>query len=117
MNALLLAQWLEKAAEGKAGLLPGAGVAPAAHARQDATVWIWRHRVERGQGGQAAAWRVIDSTRISISVTANLGDNKSNITHPVSPHPLAPTPKTPRAEAGISDGSSVSPSGLKTSGI
>ncbi|GGX74386.1 O-succinylhomoserine sulfhydrylase [Saccharospirillum salsuginis] len=33
------------------------------------------------RGGQEAAWKVIDSTRI-LSVTANLGDTKTTITHP-----------------------------------
>ncbi|WP_051207315.1 O-succinylhomoserine sulfhydrylase [Saccharospirillum impatiens] len=33
------------------------------------------------QGGQAAAWSVIDATRI-LSITANLGDTKTTITHP-----------------------------------
>ncbi|MSQ53566.1 MAG: O-succinylhomoserine sulfhydrylase [Betaproteobacteria bacterium] len=33
------------------------------------------------KGGREAAWRVIDSTRM-ISITANLGDTKSTITHP-----------------------------------
>lgn len=32
-------------------------------------------------GGQEAAWKVIDSTRI-LSITANLGDTKTTITHP-----------------------------------
>ncbi len=34
-------------------------------------------------GGRAAAWRVVDATRV-ISITANLGDTKSTITHPAS---------------------------------
>ncbi len=34
-------------------------------------------------GGQAAAWRLIDATRL-ISITANLGDTKSTITHPAT---------------------------------
>ena len=33
------------------------------------------------RGGQEAAWKVIDATRI-LSVTANLGDTKTTITHP-----------------------------------
>lgn len=33
------------------------------------------------KGGQAAAWKVIDATRI-LSITANLGDTKTTITHP-----------------------------------
>lgn len=35
------------------------------------------------QGGQAEAWQVIDATRL-ISITGNLGDVKSTITHPAS---------------------------------
>jgi len=35
------------------------------------------------QGGREAAWRVIDRTRL-FSITANLGDAKSTITHPAT---------------------------------
>lgn len=35
------------------------------------------------KGGQAEAWRVVDATRM-ISITANLGDAKTTITHPAS---------------------------------
>jgi O-succinylhomoserine sulfhydrylase len=34
-------------------------------------------------GGRAAAWRVIDAVRV-FSITANLGDTKSTITHPAT---------------------------------
>jgi O-succinylhomoserine sulfhydrylase len=34
-------------------------------------------------GGREAAWRVVDSTQV-ISITANLGDTKTTITHPAS---------------------------------
>ena len=34
-------------------------------------------------GGQAGAWQVIDHTQL-VSITANLGDTKSTITHPAS---------------------------------
>ena len=34
-------------------------------------------------GGQAAAWRFIDATRL-ISITANLGDAKTTIVHPAT---------------------------------
>jgi O-succinylhomoserine sulfhydrylase len=34
-------------------------------------------------GGREAAWRVVDNTRV-LSITANLGDTKSTITHPAS---------------------------------
>ncbi len=35
------------------------------------------------EGGREAAWRVIDQTRM-LSITANLGDTKTTITHPAS---------------------------------
>ena len=35
------------------------------------------------RGGREAAWRVVDATRM-LSITANLGDAKSTITHPAS---------------------------------
>lgn len=34
-------------------------------------------------GGQASAWQVVDATQL-ISITANLGDTKSTLTHPAS---------------------------------
>ena len=54
------------------------------------------------KGGKAAAWRLIDSTRL-ISITANLGDTKSTITHAATTTHGRLTPEQ-RAEAGISDG-------------
>ena len=35
------------------------------------------------KGGREAAWRVIDATRL-LSITANLGDVKTTITHPAT---------------------------------
>jgi O-succinylhomoserine sulfhydrylase len=35
------------------------------------------------KGGRKAAWHLIDSTRI-ISITANLGDTKTTLTHPAT---------------------------------
>ncbi len=54
------------------------------------------------KGGQKAAWCVIDNTRL-ISITANLGDTKSTITHPATTTHGRVDPER-RAEAGISDG-------------
>ncbi|WP_456448143.1 O-succinylhomoserine sulfhydrylase [Thiolapillus sp.] len=54
------------------------------------------------EGGQAAAWQVIDATRL-LSITANLGDTKSTVTHPASTTHGRLTPEQ-RADAGISDG-------------
>jgi len=54
------------------------------------------------KGGRAAAWKVIDSTRL-LSITANLGDAKSTITHPATTTHGRITPEA-RAAAGIGDG-------------
>lgn len=53
-------------------------------------------------GGREAAWRVIDSTRL-LSITANLGDVKTTITHPATTTHARLTPEQ-RAAAGISEG-------------
>lgn len=53
-------------------------------------------------GGREAAWRLIDSTRM-LSITANLGDVKSTITHPATTtHGRLDAAE--RAAAGIGDG-------------
>jgi O-succinylhomoserine sulfhydrylase len=54
------------------------------------------------KGGKDAAWRVIDNTRL-LSITANLGDTRTTITHPASTTHARITPEA-RAAAGISDG-------------
>jgi O-succinylhomoserine sulfhydrylase len=54
------------------------------------------------RGGRAAAWRVIDATRL-LSITANLGDTKSTITHPASTTHGRISAEA-RAAAGIGDG-------------
>jgi O-succinylhomoserine sulfhydrylase len=54
------------------------------------------------EGGQQAAWNVVDSTSL-LSITANLGDAKSTITHPTTTTHHRLTDEQ-RAEAGISDG-------------
>lgn len=51
------------------------------------------------KGGRAEAWRVVDATRM-ISITANLGDTRSTITHPASTTHGRITPEA-RAAAGI----------------
>jgi O-succinylhomoserine sulfhydrylase len=53
-------------------------------------------------GGREAAWRVVDSTRV-ISITANLGDTKTTITHPASTTHGRLSPEA-RAAAGIEEG-------------
>ncbi|BBP01783.1 O-succinylhomoserine sulfhydrylase [Sulfuriferula nivalis] len=54
------------------------------------------------KGGQPAAWQVIDATKM-ISITANLGDAKTTITHPTTTTHSRMTPEQ-RANAGINDG-------------
>lgn len=54
------------------------------------------------KGGQPAAWKVIDSTKL-ISITGNLGDVKTTITHPGTTTHGRLTPEA-RAAAGIGDG-------------
>ncbi|WP_137817953.1 O-succinylhomoserine sulfhydrylase [Pseudomonas sp. 2FG] len=53
------------------------------------------------QGGKDGAWRFIDATRL-LSITANLGDSKSTITHPSTTSHGRLSPEE-RAAAGIRD--------------
>ncbi|PAU51126.1 O-succinylhomoserine sulfhydrylase [Pseudomonas sp. PIC25] len=52
-------------------------------------------------GGKDGAWRFIDATRL-VSITANLGDTKTTITHPATTTHGRLTPED-RAAAGIKD--------------
>lgn len=54
------------------------------------------------RGGRRSAWRVIDATRM-ISITANLGDVKTTITHPASTT-HGRLEEADRQSAGITDG-------------
>ncbi|ENO90152.1 O-succinylhomoserine sulfhydrylase [Thauera linaloolentis] len=54
------------------------------------------------KGGRDEAWKVVDSTRL-ISITANLGDTKTTITHPATTTHGRITPEA-RMAAGIGDG-------------
>ena len=53
------------------------------------------------KGGKDAAWRFIDATRL-ISITANLGDTKTTITHPATTTHGRLSPEA-RSAAGIRD--------------
>lgn len=53
-------------------------------------------------GGREAAWKVIDATKL-LSITANLGDVKTTITHPATTTHARITPEA-RAAAGITEG-------------
>jgi O-succinylhomoserine sulfhydrylase len=54
------------------------------------------------EGGRAAAWRLIDATRL-LSITANLGDAKTTITHPATTT-HGRLSEAEKAAAGIADG-------------
>lgn len=54
------------------------------------------------KGGRAEAWRVVDACRL-LSITANLGDVKTTLTHPASTTHGRITPEA-RAAAGIGEG-------------
>ena len=101
-NALALAQWLEQQPSVKRVYYPGLE----SHAQ---------HRLAKTQqsgfggllsfelkGGKQAGWNLIDATRL-ISITANLGDTKTTVTHPATTTHGRLTDEQ-RAQAGIDDG-------------
>ena len=101
-QALALAQWLSEQAEVERVYYPGLASHPQhelAKKQQSGFGGVVSF-VEKG--GQAAAWRVIDSTRM-LSITANLGDTRSTITHPATTTHSRLTAEQ-RAEVGIDDG-------------
>jgi O-succinylhomoserine sulfhydrylase len=101
-SALSLAEWLQEHASVTRVFYPGL----ASHPQHELAV-----RQQSGfggivsfevRGGRDSAWNLIDSTRI-CSITANLGDTKTTITHPATTTHGRLTPEQ-RAQAGISDG-------------
>jgi O-succinylhomoserine sulfhydrylase len=59
-------------------------------------------RVKGADGeGRAAAWRFIDATKL-LSITANLGDVRSTITHPASTT-HGRVPEDERARMGVTE--------------
>jgi len=101
-NALALAQWLERQPGVSRVYYPGLPSHP-------------QHELARRQqshfgaivsfelsGGKEHAWRLIDATEM-LSITANLGDVKTTITHPATTTHGRLTPEV-RAAAGIKDG-------------
>ncbi len=101
-NALQMAQWLESQPNVVRVFYPGLASHPQhalARQQQKSGGGIVTFEVK---GGKEAAWRVIDSTRL-ISITANLGDAKSTLTHPATTT-HARISQEARDAAGISDG-------------
>jgi O-succinylhomoserine sulfhydrylase len=102
VNALAVARWLQ----GQRGVTrvwyPGLPEHPQydlASRQQAAAGGIVTFELE---GGRAAAWRVVDATRM-LSITANLGDTKTTITHPATTTHGRLSPEE-RSAAGITEG-------------
>ncbi len=101
-SALELAQWLEQHPRVERVYYPGLASHPqhALAMRQQKTGGgIVSFDVK---GGRDEAWRVVDATQL-ISITANLGDTKTTITHPASTTHGRIKPEA-RAAAGIKEG-------------
>jgi O-succinylhomoserine sulfhydrylase len=82
-NALALARWLEQQAAVKRVFYPGLeshGQHQLAKKQQSGFGGLLSFELK---GGKDAGWKLIDATRL-ISITANLGDTKSTITHPAT---------------------------------
>ena len=101
-GAAAIARWLESRPQVERVYYPGLASHPQhalAMRQQRAGGAVVSFEVK---GGRAAAWRVIDATRL-ISITANLGDTKSTITHPATTTHGRITAEA-RARAGIGEG-------------
>ena len=106
-NALALATWLEQQAGVARVYYPGLASHPQhlLAMKQQKTgggIVTFEVKATRSLSAQEAAWRLIDSTQM-ISITANLGDTKSTITHPATTTHSRVSPEA-RAIAGVSDG-------------
>lgn len=101
-NAQQLANWLEEHPAIEKVFYPGLASHPQhelAKQQQSGFGGIVSFAVN---GGQEAAWKVIDSTQM-LSITANLGDTKTTITHPgTTTHGRLSAEQ--KVQAGIADG-------------
>lgn len=101
-NALELAQWLEQQPQVARVYYPGLSSHPQhalAMKQQASGGAIVAFEVK---GEREAAWRVVDNCRL-LSITANLGDTKTTITHPASTTHGRISPEA-RAASGIKEG-------------
>jgi len=101
-NALALAQWLEKQPQVARVYYPGLASHPQhalAMKQQASGGAIVAFEVK---GERDAAWRVVDHCCL-LSITANLGDTKTTITHPASTTHGRISPEA-RAASGIKEG-------------
>ena len=100
-SALSLAEWLSQHPAVEQVFYPGLASHPQyelACQQQSSGGGLVSFRVK---GGQAEAWSVIDQTQM-LSITANLGDVKTSITHPATTTHCRVEPLD-RIKAGITD--------------
>ncbi|VAW60288.1 O-acetylhomoserine sulfhydrylase / O-succinylhomoserine sulfhydrylase [hydrothermal vent metagenome] len=101
-NALELALWLEKQAQVERVYYPGLESHPQhglAKSQQSGSGGLLSFELK---GGKDAGWALVDATQI-CSITANLGDTRTTITHPASTTHGRLTPEQ-RQQSGIADG-------------
>lgn len=82
-NAMKLAQWLVEHPQIETVYYPGLESHPQHHLAKQQQHGFGGIVSFVVKGGQQAAWQVIDATQM-LSITANLGDVKSTITHPAT---------------------------------
>lgn len=102
-NAMQLAQWLDQHPAVDKVYYPGLDNHPGHQlAQQQQSAFGGLLSFELKKNNQEQAWQVIDSTRL-LSITANLGDVKTTITHPATTtHGRVPVEELEKA--GISNG-------------
>lgn len=106
-RALSLAEWLESQPQVARVYYPGLVSHPQhqlamQQQKNGGGIVTFEVKPKAGQSAQEAAWALIDATKM-ISITANLGDAKSTITHPATTTHSRVSVEA-RAEAGVSDG-------------
>ena len=100
-NAQLLAEWLQSHPRVKQVYYPGLESHPQHQLAAEQQTGFGGVLSFELAGGKEEAWQLIDATRM-ISITANLGDTKSTITHPATTTHSRLTPEQ-RSATGISD--------------
>ena len=106
-NALEVARWLERQPQVARVLYPGLESHPQYRiaARQQSAagpVLCFEVRGSDREAARSNAWKVVDGCRL-LSITANLGDVKTTITHPGTTTHGRISPEA-RAAAGITEG-------------
>lgn len=100
-SALVVARWLEQRPEVKQVYYPGLESHPQ-HALACTQMSGFGGIVSFELAGRAESWRLIDHTQL-LSITANLGDTRSTITHPATTTHGRLSPEE-RTASGIHEG-------------